>query len=335
MQPPQPFHSRRSLGHVRRGCPRLPGKSSGPRTLLDHVGQQTEEPRALDGARQLTLLLGRHRGDAARHDLAALGDVAAEQAAVLVVDLRRAGAGERARLAAAVERTAGLGGCCCVRPSGSLRARSWGTRRTITARGEPPSRGGRSPPVARKPPPSRGGRSPRRQPPEAATSRGGRSPRSPPPRTAAQAAATVAATEAAAVAARKPPRSPRSPRSSRSLLRIWADGSVSCASTLTVMKRMMSVLMPMRRSISVDRRRRCIDIEQRIMGLAVLLDLERQGLQAPVLGLGDLALACLDHIGEFLGQRLDLCLRHVLTRKEHMLVERHALPSFLGCPSGA
>src|SRR5882757_9364337 len=76
--------------------------------LSDHVRQQSEKPRALDGLCQLTLLLGGDRGDAARHDFAALGDVALQQSNVLVVDLRRIGAGERAGLAAAKERPAGL-----------------------------------------------------------------------------------------------------------------------------------------------------------------------------------------------------------------------------------
>src|SRR5262249_37289258 len=57
--------------------------------LLDPVGQQADEARALEGLGELALLFGRHRGDAAGHDLATLGDVATEQAHVLVVDLGR------------------------------------------------------------------------------------------------------------------------------------------------------------------------------------------------------------------------------------------------------
>jgi len=49
------------------------------------------------------LLLGRNRGDARGHDLAALGNVTLQQLHVLVVDLRRAGAREGANLAAAEE----------------------------------------------------------------------------------------------------------------------------------------------------------------------------------------------------------------------------------------
>src|SRR5882757_10290168 len=74
--------------------------------LADHVRQQTEKARALDGAREFTLLLGGDGGDAARHDLAALGHVTHQQLGILVVDLRRIRARERAGLAAAEKRTA-------------------------------------------------------------------------------------------------------------------------------------------------------------------------------------------------------------------------------------
>src|SRR6478672_5963616 len=74
--------------------------------LANDVGQQAEETRALDGARELTLLLGGHGGDAARHDLAALGDVTHQQLGVLVIDLRRIRTRERAGLAATEKRTA-------------------------------------------------------------------------------------------------------------------------------------------------------------------------------------------------------------------------------------
>ncbi len=72
----------------------------------DHVGQQAQEAGALDGLGQFALLLRRDGGDARGHDLAALGNVARQQAGVLVVDLRRVRPGERAGLAAAEERTA-------------------------------------------------------------------------------------------------------------------------------------------------------------------------------------------------------------------------------------
>src|SRR4029078_1250122 len=79
--------------------------------LLNQVRQQAEIARTLDGVGEFTLLLGRDRGDAARHDLAALRHVTQQQPRVLVVDLRRVGAGERAGLATAEKRTAwGLSG---------------------------------------------------------------------------------------------------------------------------------------------------------------------------------------------------------------------------------
>src|SRR3982075_3264483 len=74
--------------------------------LPDDVGQQAEETRALDGAREFALLLGGNRSDAARHDLAALGNVTHQQLGILVVDLRRIRTRERAGLAAAEKRTA-------------------------------------------------------------------------------------------------------------------------------------------------------------------------------------------------------------------------------------
>src|SRR5476651_1022699 len=79
---------------------------SADRVLSNHVGQQTKEARALDGLREFALLFCRNGGDAARYDLAALGDVALQQSHVFVVDLGRVGAGERASLATAEERPA-------------------------------------------------------------------------------------------------------------------------------------------------------------------------------------------------------------------------------------
>src|SRR5579863_957150 len=74
--------------------------------LANNVRKQTEETRALDGAREFTLLLGGNGGDAARHDLAALGHVTHQQLGILVVDLRRVRTRERTGLAAAEKRTA-------------------------------------------------------------------------------------------------------------------------------------------------------------------------------------------------------------------------------------
>src|SRR5947209_5004391 len=72
-------------------------------SLFHEVREKAEVPGALDGARELALLLGRDRGDARGDDLAALGDEPLEQAHVLVIDLWRVLAGEGAGLAAAEE----------------------------------------------------------------------------------------------------------------------------------------------------------------------------------------------------------------------------------------
>src|SRR5882724_9703 len=126
------------------------------------VRQQAEETRALDGARELALLLGGHRRDAARHDLAALGDVTHQQLGILVVDLRRVGARERAALAAAKKRTA-----CTGFSHGSY---SSSVVVSASSRGR---RGPRSPRSPRKPPPSRSPRKPpsRKPPPRSSRSR--------------------------------------------------------------------------------------------------------------------------------------------------------------------
>src|SRR5262249_50139018 len=70
---------------------------------------------------------------------------------------------------------------------------------------------------------------------------------------------------------------------------------------------------------------RCVDVHERIVRLAVLLDLEGEALEAPILGLGDPAAAFGDDLPIFLGQRLDLRLADVLARQEHVLVKRHAM----------
>src|SRR3954467_10007073 len=129
--------------------------------LANDVGQQAQEPRALDGAGKLTLLLRGHRGDAARHDLAALGDVTHQQLGVLVVDLRSIRARERAALAATEKRAACTSFSHC----------SYSPSVVVVVVVSASSRGRRGPRSPRKPPPSR---SPPRKPPS-------RSPRKPPP----------------------------------------------------------------------------------------------------------------------------------------------------------
>src|SRR5689334_11344702 len=134
--------------------------------LTNDVGQQAQEPRALDRAGEFTLLLRGHRGDAARHDLAALGDVTHQQLGVLVVDLGSIGARERAALATTEKRAACTSfSHCSYSPSVVVvvSASSRGRRGPRSPRKPPPSR---SPP--RKPPPSR---SPRNPPPRSSRSR--------------------------------------------------------------------------------------------------------------------------------------------------------------------
>src|SRR3546814_7839572 len=59
-----------------------------PPSLLHDVGEQADVASALDRLRQLALLLGRHRGDPRRDDLAALRRVTLKQADVLVINDR-------------------------------------------------------------------------------------------------------------------------------------------------------------------------------------------------------------------------------------------------------
>src|SRR5690606_8841674 len=68
------------------------------------VRDQREEARALDRERQLALVARLGAGDAARHDLAVLGEGLAQGVEILVIDLLDALGGELAELAAAEER---------------------------------------------------------------------------------------------------------------------------------------------------------------------------------------------------------------------------------------
>src|ERR1700694_3212100 len=115
--------------------------------LPDNVRQQAEETRALDGAREFTLLLGGDGGDAARHDLAALGHVAHQELGILVVDLRRIRTRERAGLAAAEKRTACTSfGHDSYPSTDAVASSSRGRRGLRSPRKAPPS-------LPRKPPP--------------------------------------------------------------------------------------------------------------------------------------------------------------------------------------
>src|SRR5215468_11649338 len=130
--------------------------------LLQRVGEEAEEAGTLDGLGQFALLLGGDGGDARGHHLAALGDVALQQAHVLEVDLGRILAAEGAGLAAAKEGPPAGGAAAA---AGTLAAPLAWTG--ITHRHHaPPSRvsvaGGAPPPAPGPgPPKSRRGRSSR------------------------------------------------------------------------------------------------------------------------------------------------------------------------------
>src|SRR3546814_6926294 len=88
--------------------------SSEPPSLLHDVGEQADVASALDRLRQLALLLGRHRGDPRRDDLAAPRQVTLKQADALVINDRCVLRAEGAGLAAAE-----TGSCHCLAPLNS------------------------------------------------------------------------------------------------------------------------------------------------------------------------------------------------------------------------
>src|SRR5215469_1541975 len=85
-------------------CSRM--TSIAPASVLIGVGQQGQEARALDRDGQLALVERLRAGDAARDDLAGLGDITLQGAEILVVDVRDAFRGEAAKLLAAREAAA-------------------------------------------------------------------------------------------------------------------------------------------------------------------------------------------------------------------------------------
>jgi hypothetical protein len=87
----------------------------------------------------------------------------------------------------------------------------------------------------------------------------------------------------------------------------------------------------MLRSISITAAGGAVDVEEDIVALAVLLDAERQALQAPELLLGHVAALGGDDPGEVLGQGLDLRGGHVLARNKNVLVVRHPNFAPFGC----
>src|SRR6201987_3645965 len=151
---PQPSATGRP-GSLMKICdPRHLRAANSGSALTNDVRQKTQETRALDGAGEFTLFLGGDCRDAARHDLAALGHVTHQQLGILVVDLRRVRARERAGLAATEKRTA----CSSFSHdsySSSAVSVSSRERRGPRSPRNPPSRSPRNPPS----------RSPRKLPP--------------------------------------------------------------------------------------------------------------------------------------------------------------------------
>ena len=72
-----------------------------------------------------------------------------------------------------------------------------------------------------------------------------------------------------------------------------------------------------------DGRRRAVDVEVGVVRLAVLFDFECEAFDAPVFLFGNFAFALSDNAFEFLHQRFDLGLGHVLACQERMLIKRH------------
>ena len=73
----------------------------------------------------------------------------------------------------------------------------------------------------------------------------------------------------------------------------------------------------------VESRRRCVDVEQCEMRLAVLPQTIGEGLHAPLLGLDDLASHLLENAGELGGKLFDLLRAGILARQEDVFIEGH------------
>ncbi len=76
----------------------------------------------------------------------------------------------------------------------------------------------------------------------------------------------------------------------------------------------------------VDHGRRRIEIHEREVRLAVLAQPIGEGLDAPLLELGDLAAHLLDDALEMVGQFFDLLRADVLARHEDVFIEGHGMP---------
>src|SRR5690606_32462426 len=73
---------------------------------------------------------------------------------------------------------------------------------------------------------------------------------------------------------------------------------------------------------------RCVDVHQRIVSLAILLDLVRDRSQTPIFGLADRAAIVGQDRLELVRQGLDLLGRDILARQKHMLIEWHEVVPF-------
>src|SRR5215831_1022263 len=308
--PPRPMMrlmgmSRCPAGAVRGGPVGYPPQLWPASRLLDHVGQKTNEASPLDGLGEFALLLGGDGRDAARHNLAPLGNVAAQQPHVLVVDLGGLIARERAGLAPAMKRPTGRDG----RNLGHGSALLGGVCRRRLAI-----------PLARWP------GSPRAIPiPALAVA-----PETSSPATIAAQAAALAA-EATALAAKAA---------------ALAIAPIVAVALAHLHGGFALVLLDANRQKADDvggqahaafhlgdRGRRCVDVHERIVGLAVLLDLEGEALEAPIFGLADPPATFGDDLAVFLHQGFDLRLADILARQKYVLVERHrlAFPSVALC----
>src|SRR5262245_9940914 len=69
-----------------------------------------------------------------------------------------------------------------------------------------------------------------------------------------------------------------------------------------------------------------IDVHQRVVRFAVLLDAERERLEAPIFGLANRSAAPLKQGAKVLQQGLDLLGGNILPRQKYVLVERHETP---------
>ncbi|KGF69255.1 hypothetical protein LL06_12310 [Hoeflea sp. BAL378] len=73
----------------------------------------------------------------------------------------------------------------------------------------------------------------------------------------------------------------------------------------------------------LDGVRRCVDVHQRVMRLAVLVDTVGEGLQPPVLNTPDFAAIRFDHALVLFYKAFDLLAGDILPGKEYMFIQSH------------